>query len=254
MKPTMFPLGLTSVTFRGKSIPEVASLAKQAGLSLIEWGGDIHVPPSDRAAIAEACRAMQTYGLSCPSYGSYYRVGDGEPEQFRAICETAAALGAETVRTWLGRKGSALVSEEERATLLGETRSLAAIAESFGLTLAFEFHGKTYNDTGETSLAFWRDVARPNVKTYWQPLAFGDSEANLRRILPALCTVHVFHWDSENSRFPLADGIEPWRCYLSVLRDAGRACPLLLEFVQNDDEEQFLRDARTLAALAAEAN
>ena len=36
---------VASVTFRRKSVCEVAELARRAGLDAVEWGGDIHVPP-----------------------------------------------------------------------------------------------------------------------------------------------------------------------------------------------------------------
>ena len=44
---------VASVTFRRKSVCEVAELARRAGLDAIEWGGDIHVPPGN----AQAARA-----------------------------------------------------------------------------------------------------------------------------------------------------------------------------------------------------
>lgn len=40
-------LGLTSISFRGKTCTEVIGLAKKAGLDGIEWGGDVHVPPEN---------------------------------------------------------------------------------------------------------------------------------------------------------------------------------------------------------------
>ena len=42
-------LGLCSVTFRKKTIKEVVETAKKAGISFIEWGGDIHVKNTDDA-------------------------------------------------------------------------------------------------------------------------------------------------------------------------------------------------------------
>lgn len=44
--------GLVSVTFRQKSVEEIAALTAEAGLSGVEWGGDVHVPPGDREAAA----------------------------------------------------------------------------------------------------------------------------------------------------------------------------------------------------------
>ena len=48
--------GLCSVTLRARSIAEVVDAAVGAGLAAIEWGGDVHVPPGDLQAAAEARR------------------------------------------------------------------------------------------------------------------------------------------------------------------------------------------------------
>ena len=242
-----YPVGMTSVTFREKTVSEIVDIACAAGLSHIEWGADRHVPPHDQDAAGEAVSLMERHGLSCFSYGSYYRVGDGDTAVFRQICETARMLGASVVRTWLGRAGSGETPPEKRESLLAETRCLADIAAGYSLTLAFEFHGGTLNDNGEASAAFIRACGRDNVKTYWQPLAFGDSEGNLRAVLPRLCTVHVFNWDSEYRRYPLAEAKDRWRRYAEIVKSGDASpCPFLLEFVPGDSDEQFIQDAETL--------
>lgn len=248
------PVGMTSVTFRGKTISEIAEIAHAANLSLIEWGADRHILPGDRSAVMEARSCMERYGLSCPSYGSYYRIGDDDSDTFRTICETAKALGAGVVRTWLGRKSSALLSAEERQALLQETRRLAGIAAAYELVLAFEFHGGTLNDNGKSSAQFLMECGMDNVKTYWQPLAFGDSSANLRAVLPWLCTVHVFNWDTENRRYPLILAEDRWRKYAEIIQAANlsHSLPFLLEFVPEDSDEQFLADANTLQKILYE--
>ena len=48
--------GLVSVTFRQKSVEEIAALTAEAGLSGVEWGGDVHVPPGDREAARRAAQ------------------------------------------------------------------------------------------------------------------------------------------------------------------------------------------------------
>ena len=245
-----FTLGMTSVTFREKTIEEVAALAKRAGLSEIEWGGDRHVPPMDGEAIRKARAAMEEQALLCSSYGSYYRIGDNDEEAFRAVCRTAQALGASLVRTWLGRRGSAVMPAEMRTALLEETKRLSAIAEAYGQTLAFEFHGKTLNDTGEASVSFLTACASENVKTYWQPLSFSDNAGNLALVLPYLAAVHVFAWDDAYVRYPLAEGKAAWKTYLSILEKADVSTKLIMEFVKDDSSEQFFADAAVLHQLA----
>ena len=241
-----FELGMTSVTFREKTIEEIAFLAKTAGLSVIEWGGDRHVLPLDFEAVKIARTEMEKNGLSCPSYGSYYRMIEKDEDAFRAICKTSEALGASIVRTWLGRMGSERITPERYTELLEETKKLSGIASEYGQTLAFEFHGKTFNDNGESSVRFLSDCAKENVKTYWQPLSYSDNEKNLSLVLPYLCAVHVFTWDDDHKRYPLADGTQAWKKYLQILKNADISTKLIMEFVKDDTAEQFLEDAAAL--------
>ena len=53
-----YEIGMTSVTFREKSISDIVEVAHAAGLSLIEWGADRHVPPGDAKAASEALARM----------------------------------------------------------------------------------------------------------------------------------------------------------------------------------------------------
>ena len=241
-----FETGMTSVTFREKTISEITSLAKQAGLSQIEWGADRHILPLDFDAVKTAHAEMEKNGLFCCSYGSYYRIGDGDEEAFRAICKTAEALGAGIVRTWLGRVGSERTSPELYAKILEETKRLSRIAEEYHQLLAFEFHGKTLNDNGESSVAFLSSCAEENVKTYWQPLSFADNEKNLSLVLPYLAAVHVFTWDDDHRRYPLSDGAYVWKKYLQILKNADISAKLIMEFVKEDSDTQFLTDAAFL--------
>ena len=241
-----FTLGMTSVTFREKTIEEIVSLAKKATLQEIEWGGDRHIIPADSDAVYKARKAMEKAEISCSSYGSYYRLGDRDEDMFRMICQTSQALGSGIIRTWLGRRGSAVMPPEMRADILEETKRLADIAAEYGQILAFEFHGKTLNDNGESSVAFLSECRKENVKTYWQPLSFSDNEKNLSLVLPYLTAVHVFTWDDAYQRYPLADGESQWKNYLSILKNADISTKLIMEFVKEDSEEQFLIDAAFL--------
>ena len=83
--------GLVSVTFRALSAGEIVDLVARAGLTGIEWGGDVHVPHGDVACAREVYQRTVDAGLTVCSYGSYYRVGSGEPPAFEAVIESALA-------------------------------------------------------------------------------------------------------------------------------------------------------------------
>lgn len=103
---------VASVTFRRKSVCEVAELARRAGLDAVEWGGDIHVPPGNAQAARAALHCTRENGLTVSAYGSYYRAG--AEEDFGPVLETALSLGCRVIRVWAGRQGSALCTQEER--------------------------------------------------------------------------------------------------------------------------------------------
>jgi 3-dehydroshikimate dehydratase len=59
--------GLCSVSFRALPAAEVAERAAAAGLSAIEWGGDVHVPAGDLAMARAVARLSAGHGLACVS-------------------------------------------------------------------------------------------------------------------------------------------------------------------------------------------
>ena len=96
-----FVAGLCSVTLRASSPGEVVDVAAAAGLTAIEWGGDVHVPTGDLSAATEVAARTAAAGLSVGSYGSYLFA---EPEladdEIARVVDTATALGAPWIRVW----------------------------------------------------------------------------------------------------------------------------------------------------------
>lgn len=90
------------------------SLLPGNGLKGIEWGGDIHVPVDAIPRTREVSRATNEAGLAVAAYGSYYRVAESEGTglNFSAVCETASALEAPTIRVWAGTKNSEDATED----------------------------------------------------------------------------------------------------------------------------------------------
>ncbi len=104
--------GLVSVTFRSLDCKKIVELVKKAGLSSIEWGGDVHVPQGDMKKAKEARKMTEEAGLVTAAYGSYYRVGcesikTGEKADFKKTLETALELNTPVIRVWAGDRGSA---------------------------------------------------------------------------------------------------------------------------------------------------
>jgi sugar phosphate isomerase/epimerase len=250
----MIHSGLVSVTFRQLKPQEIVQLVRQGGLEMIEWGGDVHVPPGDQTVARQVAQITQDAGLGVASYGSYYHVAETHPYTFEDVVETAQLLGAPTIRVWAGARGSAVADEAYRAQVVADTRRIAGLAEAAGMTISFEFHSSSLTDTNASALWLLREVNHPAVRCYWQPNV-GATQAycleGLHGVLPWLTNVHVFRWYPAQERWPLAAGAADWQEYLKPITAAKGEHTAMIEFVKDDAPEQFLRDAATLKAWLA---
>lgn len=244
--------GLVSVTFRQLPAPEVIELAVQAQLEQISWGGDVHVPHGEFARAEAVGDATRAAGLRLACYGSYHRLGR-DPDGFPAVLDTAVALGAPAVRVWAGERASVEATGTYRRQVVAEARRLGDQASAEGLEVVFEYHAGTLTDAVEPASRLLREIDHPAVGLLWQPpigMPHAEARESLRRLLPWVRNVHVFHWwPDHESRRPLAEAAEAWREHLRILRDSGRCHAALLEFVREDAAGAFLADAHTLRRL-----
>jgi len=245
----MIHSGLVSITFRQLSPREIVGLVARAGLEGIEWGGDVHVPHGDLRRAREVRRMTQEAGLEIAAYGSYYRVEHEDPSPFEPVLATAVELGAPAVRVWAGTRGSVEADAAYRAEVVALSCHIVDVAASAGVTVAYEFHAGTLTDTNRSARNLLEAVAHDNVKSYWQPPRGSEVAYNLDgldAVLPWLLHAHVFSWGAAGERLPLADGEAGWMQYLRKIASSGRDHFAMLEFVQDDAPESFVRDAATL--------
>ncbi|MFI5625551.1 sugar phosphate isomerase/epimerase family protein [Nocardioides sp. NPDC051685] len=245
--------GLCSVTARHLPTDEVLEAAASAGLACIEWGADVHAPPTgDLHGLAEATAAA---GLAVASYGTYWRATPDDDGS--ALLGAAGALGCTRLRIWAGTKGSAETSPAERAAVVEHVRTLAEEAAGHGLELAFEHHDLTLTDTVESTLDLLAEVDRPNVGTYWQPRVGEPAAvalAGLARLLPHVRAVHAFSWWPRLERLPLQARANLWPPALEMLAATGRATDVLLEFLPHDDLSLLPNEAGRLREWIAQAS
>ena len=99
----------------------------------------------------------------------------------------------------------------------------------------FEFHNNSMTQTGASCAALLTDVDHPDVGTYWQPMPELDVNQNLaelRRVLPWVWGLHVFHWGPTHmDRHALALGEAEWAQYLATVSARHGTFNALLEFV-----------------------
>ncbi len=248
--------GLVSVTFRKLKPVEIISLAAEAGLYGIEWGGDIHVPHGNITAARRVRKITEQAGLHVVSYGSYYRAGIENKFSFLQVLDTACELDAPVIRVWAGKSGSACSSDEYRQHVTDDIRRIAELALSRGKTIALEYHKNTLADNAESVCRLLNSVNCKNVGTYWQLPGDRDHirvKAALEKVKEKLVNLHIFYWEA-GKRMPLKEGEEIWREYLAVLSGDKRDRHAMIEFVNDDCPQQFTEDAEVLKRLCDEYN
>lgn len=239
-------LGLTSISFRGKSCAEIIRMTKTANLDGIEWGGDVHVPPNAPEWAVKVGEMTREAGLKVLSYGSYYRLCQGA--DFHSVLQTAQLLGAPMIRIWAGNleKDTAVDSDYEKKAI-DELRYICGLAQKVNVKIGLEYHRwtLTWHSTGTCSLL--NKTGADNLYTYWQPnpdISHSENCRELEEIKPWLSNFHVFQWEKGDIRYPLYTGESVWRDYYHIAAEQRQNS--LIEFVQGNSEEQFYADAKTL--------
>lgn len=245
--------GLVSITLRQKSPQEIIRLCQDTNLQGIEWGGDVHVPHGDLKIAREVRRWCGDAGLQIAAYGSYYRTGHEEEMPFQKVLETAHELGAPLIRVWAGKMDAQDADEKYFWNMVNQSQQMGDMAKSMKINLAYEFHGKTINNSAAASKVLFDAIDHPAWQTLWQPLSIETipQEESLQSVLPRLANLHVYHWENYKNRFPLAAGFAEWQKYFSI---ANNNIPrwALLEFVKEDGPANLRKDAETLHRLLQE--
>lgn len=248
MNCNKYRIGLVSVSFRQNSPEEIVKAADRAGLSFIEWGSDVHAPCRDKARLYEIARLGKEYNIACSSYGTYFRLGVTPIEELTDYIAAAKILGTDILRLWCGDKSGAEYSEEEKQKLIADCRRGAEMAQREGVVLCMECHRNTYTQYLSDALELMQTVDSEHFRMYWQPFQWQTPEENnvyAGAIAPYTRHIHVFQWKG-SEKFPLSDGIEEWREYLS---NFSLPRTLLLEFMPDGEISSLEREADSLRAI-----
>ncbi|MDF1513665.1 MAG: TIM barrel protein [Anaerolineae bacterium] len=250
--------GLVSITFRQLTVDAIIKLVQVAGLDAIEWGGDDHVPHGDLVCARETKRKMLDSGLTTASYGSYYRVGHHEPVPFVDVLASATALGAPLIRVWAGKRNSEEADDAYWQQVVDDAITIANLSAEAGKEIAFEYHGNTLTNTLSSTVRLLQDINHPAVKTYWQKPNQSSLEENvvaINQLLPWLSHLHLNSGPNASLRNsqPTSDNTE-WLKYFDIVSQTNKDHCALIEFVQDNAPESFLRDARVLKAWLEQAN
>lgn len=253
--------GLCSLTLGHLPPAEVVALCKETGLTHIEWWGrdNGHIPMGDVDTAKSVGDMTREAGLTIPTYGSYYRVGESEAQgrAFDAVLKTAVALGAPAIRVWAGTKGTDVITPTQRKAVIDDAMRIGDLCADRGITVVFEYHQGTLTDSNTSAVALAEALPDPGIAFGWQArtgVPVSENVAGLQGLLPRLGTLHVFNWTKDGAgnylRHPLDEAMDEWRGYFDLVAGTGRDHAALLEFVEHNSVEQFKADAETLRTLA----
>lgn len=248
-------IGLTSISFRNLSWQEIIEISKENGINMIEWGGDIHVPPGDLTKAKEVGIATRKQGIQTLSYGSYYHLLENKniKESFSQVLATAEALGAQIIRIWTSKtKGITDLNQMCQANIR-ELKIICQMAAKTNMKIGLEYHRGTLTETKEMTLKILQTTNMPNLFTYWQlnpDISHQERLAEIQQLKNHICNVHVFYWEpgkDQDIRRPLSHGRKYWHEYWALLKDQN--CPLTLEFVKDNQITQLKQDIKELKYL-----
>ncbi len=237
-----FKIGMTSVTFRNKTAVEVVEICRREKVGYIEWGSDVHVKTLDDAQMVK--KLCDEAGITVSSYGSYYRVGNGTAEQWRELCENADAMGAGSIRVWLGTKDSEKTNDEEYLLLLEDCRRICDVAKEYGIIVCPECHDNTFNNNTDAIIRFKNDLGRDNFKSYFQSRYF-RMEYDLDRIdrtFDFIKDMHVSYSDLKREQMFRKKDKNYLDTLLKKMISKGFDGIVMLEFTQDSSEKAFAED------------
>ena len=250
--------GLCSITFRSLTTDEVLQAALRAGVEGIEWGADAHVAVGGGPAVDALRARCRDAGIEIVSYGSY--LGFGPPEEdetgtIDAVLDSAEALGAPMVRIWTELGVSPTSPADDRHRVTDRTAQFADAIAALGLIAALEFHPYTLTETAVSANELLTTLARPNLRTHWQPdpaLPIDAALSELGQVTQHLAHVHTFFWGASgiDDRHALADGADLWPPAFELADREGASLPgrrfALCEYVRDDDPDQLVVDVDVL--------
>lgn len=197
-------IGFTSTSFRQiKSIERITQIALDAGAECIEWGGDIHIKDKTTARLAK--KLCDDKGIVISSYGSYYRIGSKKTDEWKKICEIAQALGAESIRVWLGTRDSEKTDNSTYRNIIEDAKNICKIAKDYNLLVCPECHDNTYNNNTDAFLRIYKDIDFDNFRTYFQSRykKLSYDLDRIERTMPYIESVHISYSEQVREQFPI---------------------------------------------------
>ena len=222
--------GFTSNTFRNiQDLEKIVKIAKHSDSDCIEWSGDKHI--TDMKTAEKAKMLCDKAGISVCAYGSYYRVGTCNKEEWANVCRIANILKAPVIRVWLGNCDSEKTDEKTYTTLISDLKSMCDVASEYNISVCPECHDNTYNNNTDAFLKICNDTDKDNFGTYFQSRykKYNYDIDRIERTVEHIKAVHVSFFDMRREQFPKYNG-SYMKNLIKKLIQTGYDNTLIIEF------------------------
>jgi sugar phosphate isomerase/epimerase len=234
----MMKIGAVSLGWSGTPLPRVFEQIAAMGGECVEINGNTerhHGIVLDRTTIPQVQRWAADAGLTIGSLSGYCDFAlldadalDAEVERLMAMCRAAAELGAPVVRAFSGDVKPGVTLEAVRPHIISAFRKAARAAESLGVTLGIENHGRLIND-GPALAVLVAEVGAPNLgftidtgNFAWAGHNVAQVQADFAAVLPRIVNVHIKDgvWTDTGFKFvPAGEGELPLAWLLQQLAE-----------------------------------
>lgn len=250
---------------------EFAAEQDVAGVELLDffWGDAEREIPKAKEQVAAAGLEIAVYAASNNFVQPDADARRQEIADLKRNVDIALELGVDTMRVFSGDARDGVSQEQGTAWILEGLSACAAYAESRGLTLALENHGRfagRSNQVRDIIEQIASPALRANLDTGNFLLVGQDPVAAARELAEYIVLVHlkdmrVADADETGHRFEIpdgtvltgsavGDGLVDLPAVLDLLRDAGYAGWLSLEY-EGSEEPLTIGVPRSLAAARA---
>lgn len=264
-EPGAMKIILCTIAFRDKLLDYSLDVARKVGYDGVEvWGREPHVAEKfDENRMRATRKLLDGRGVVPYVLGSYLRFGRTRNEldvQLGDTLHVARWLKTPLIRVWASDVGSAQANAQVWKQTVAEAQDACDRAAKLNMTLAVEMHGGTLADTADSALRLVQEVDRPNFGLNFQIASVRDGDSTERRltkVLPYVVHVHAQNYSEIPAhpadplrRVPLSSGVASYPLMLRILREAGYAGSVAVEFAYVEgpgkvnalaDDLQFLR-------------
>lgn len=248
----MISTALSSGVFKNLTPGEIIELCTYSHIHKIEWDS-VHIPWDNHELIKETEKHCRLNSLLPVAYNSNIVFSGKEDafEMFDAAYECAKLLRAPAININIGLKKGA--SAEQYNKLVQEIRALCEKANKIIVNIIPDYQS-VISDCDD-ALRFLSEVYKTNLKLYWAPNIFKNTDENkdvISKVIKYTTNIYISNMDKDGKISPLLEAKTIWREYGKIIRDDhSRLHLFILKELPPDNEISLGREFAALRHILA---